>query len=222
MPPTPTNVSSGRFFSRSIPRRRIIWRSAVCASLPVCPSRSARSAAFQPPPKPKTLFGLNFPNPVGLAAGFDKNGVALPALGGARLRFRRNRHRHREGPAGKSEAADFPVSGAGSADQSAGLQQRRGGCRCGAGCGTLRRSGRWPGIPVGINIGKSKVTPIEEAADDYLYSFRLLPRVRRLRRAQREFAEHARPALACRNTTRSSNCCASFTEKTRSRANPFC
>ncbi len=38
----------------------------------------------------------------------------------------------------------------------------------------VARSGRWPGIPVGINIGKSKVTPIEEAADDYLYSFRLL------------------------------------------------
>ncbi|PYL18752.1 MAG: dihydroorotate dehydrogenase (quinone), partial [Verrucomicrobia bacterium] len=34
---------------------------------------------FQPPPKPRTLFGLNFPNPIGLAAGFDKNGVALRA-----------------------------------------------------------------------------------------------------------------------------------------------
>jgi dihydroorotate dehydrogenase len=38
----------------------------------------------------------------------------------------------------------------------------------------LRRSGRWPGIPVGINIGKSKVTPLEDAAEDYLFSFRLL------------------------------------------------
>ncbi len=35
--------------------------------------------SFQPTPKPKTLFGLNFPNPIGLAAGLDKNGVALPA-----------------------------------------------------------------------------------------------------------------------------------------------
>ena len=41
-------------------------------------------------------------------------------------------------------------------------------------CARLRESGRWPQIPVGINIGKSKVTPLEEAADDYLYSFRLL------------------------------------------------
>src|SRR5881396_2862225 len=35
---------------------------------------------FQPPPNPQTVFGLVFPNPIGLAAGFDKNGVALPAL----------------------------------------------------------------------------------------------------------------------------------------------
>src|ERR1700746_1968236 len=34
---------------------------------------------FTPPSKPKNLFGLTFPNPIGLAAGLDKNGVALPA-----------------------------------------------------------------------------------------------------------------------------------------------
>ncbi len=38
----------------------------------------------------------------------------------------------------------------------------------------LRARGRWPRIPVGINIGKSKVTPLENAAEDYLQSFRLL------------------------------------------------
>ena len=41
-------------------------------------------------------------------------------------------------------------------------------------CEKLRASGRWPAIPVGINIGKSKVTPLEDAAEDYLYSFRKL------------------------------------------------
>jgi len=33
---------------------------------------------FRPTSKPITLFGLTFPNPIGLAAGLDKNGVALP------------------------------------------------------------------------------------------------------------------------------------------------
>src|SRR4029453_14927997 len=35
--------------------------------------------SFQPPSKPKTVFGLKFQTPIGLAAGLDKNGVALPA-----------------------------------------------------------------------------------------------------------------------------------------------
>src|SRR5882724_5872553 len=34
---------------------------------------------FRPTPNPITLFGLTFPNPIGLAAGLDKNGVAVPA-----------------------------------------------------------------------------------------------------------------------------------------------
>src|SRR4029077_8340722 len=38
----------------------------------------------------------------------------------------------------------------------------------------LRDRGGWPGIPVGINIGKSRVTPIEHAVEDYLFSFRKL------------------------------------------------
>jgi dihydroorotate dehydrogenase len=33
---------------------------------------------------------------------------------------------------------------------------------------------RWPAHPVGINLGKSKITPLEEAADDYSFSFRQL------------------------------------------------
>lgn len=38
----------------------------------------------------------------------------------------------------------------------------------------LRASGRWPGIPVGLNIGKTKVTEIEKAPADYLFSFEKL------------------------------------------------
>ena len=38
-------------------------------------------------------------------------------------------------------------------------------------CGSRRR---WPAIPVGINLGKSKVTPLEEATADYLLSFERL------------------------------------------------
>lgn len=37
-----------------------------------------------------------------------------------------------------------------------------------------KRQHRWPAHPVGVNLGKSKVTPLEEAASDYEYSFRKL------------------------------------------------
>jgi len=39
---------------------------------------------------------------------------------------------------------------------------------------TWRASGRWPNHPVGINLGKSKITPLEKAAEDYANSFRVL------------------------------------------------
>ncbi len=38
----------------------------------------------------------------------------------------------------------------------------------------LRATGRWPRIPVGINLGKQKSTPLETAADDYVRSLEIL------------------------------------------------
>ena len=40
----------------------------------------------------------------------------------------------------------------------------------------LHKAGKWPKIPVGINLGKSKDTPLDGASDDYLQSFRKLGR----------------------------------------------
>jgi dihydroorotate dehydrogenase len=54
----------------------------------------------------------------------------------------------------------------------------------------LRESRRWPAIPVGINIGKSRVTPLERATDDYLYSFRLV----------RDFADYITLNVSSPNT----------------------
>jgi dihydroorotate dehydrogenase len=54
----------------------------------------------------------------------------------------------------------------------------------------LRKSERWPAVPIGINIGKSKTTPLEQATDDYLYSFRLL----------RDFADYITLNVSSPNT----------------------
>ena len=129
--------------------------------------------SFQPPSKPKTLFGLNFPNPIGLAAGLDKNGVALPAWAALGFGFIEIGTVTAKAQPGNPKPRIFRLP-----EQQA-LINRLGFNNDGADAvaqrlATLRVSGRWPAVPVGINIGKSRATPLEQAADDYLYSFRML------------------------------------------------
>ena len=72
------------------------------------------------------VLGSRFPNPVGLAAGFDKRAGAVPGLAGARLRLLRGRHDHRPRAARQPAAARLPAARRPGAHQPAGLQQRRG------------------------------------------------------------------------------------------------
>jgi dihydroorotate dehydrogenase len=128
---------------------------------------------FKPPPNPRTVFGLTFPNPVGLAAGFDKNGVAIPAWATLGFGFVEIGTVTAKAQPGNPKPRIFRYP-----EQQA-LINRLGFNNDGADVVAarlrrLRESGRWPAIPVGINIGKSKITPIENAVDDYLYSFRVL------------------------------------------------
>src|SRR5438270_1669815 len=129
--------------------------------------------SFQPPANPKNLFGLNFPNPVGLAAGLDKNGVALPvwaALGFGFIEIGTVTAKPQPGNP-KPRIFRLPAQQA--------LVNRLGFNNDGADAiadrlRRLRNDERWPAVPVGINIGKSRATSLEQAKADYLYSFRLL------------------------------------------------
>src|SRR5246500_4535763 len=128
---------------------------------------------FAPPSKPKTLFGLTFPNPIGLAAGLDKNGVALPAWAALGFGFIEIGTVTAMAQPGNPKPRIFRLP-----EQKA-LINRLGFNNDGADAISerlrkLRESGRWPAVPVGINIGKSRATPLEQATDDYLYSFRML------------------------------------------------
>jgi len=145
--------------------------------------------AFQPPPKPKVLFGLNFPNPIGLAAGLDKNGVAIPAWAALGFGFIEIGTVTAKAQPGNPKPRIFRLP-----EQQA-LINRLGFNNDGADAiaerlRRLRGSGRWPAVPVGINIGKSKATPLEQATDDYLYSFRLL----------RDFADYVTLNVSSPNT----------------------
>jgi dihydroorotate dehydrogenase len=119
--------------------------------------------------RPRTVFGVRFPGPVGLAAGMDKDGVALrgwPAFGFGFVEVGTvTRHPQPGNP--RPRLYRLPASEA--------VINRMGFNNLGAAAlaERLRRYGPLS-VPVGVSIGKSKVTPIEEAAPDYVASLRLL------------------------------------------------
>lgn len=134
---------------------------------------------FRPPLTPKRLFGLDFPSSIGLAAGLDKNAVALPAWAALGFGFIEIGTVTAKAQPGNPKPRIFRIP-----EQSA-LINRLGFNNDGADAvanrlAKLQRRGRWPEVPVGINIGKSMQTPVNEATEDYLYSFRRL----------REFADY--------------------------------
>jgi dihydroorotate dehydrogenase len=145
--------------------------------------------SFQPSSKPKTLFGLNFLNPIGLAAGLDKNGVALPAWAALGFGFIEIGTVTAKAQPGNPKPRVFRLP-----EQQA-LINRLGFNNDGADAiaqrlAALRESGPWPAVPVGINIGKSRATPLEHATADYLHSFRML----------RDFADYITLNISSPNT----------------------
>src|SRR5262245_58343187 len=144
---------------------------------------------FAPPSKPKTLFGLNFPNPIGLAAGLDKNGVALPAWAALGFGFIEIGTVTAMAQSGNPKPRIFRLPAQQAVINRLGFNNE-GADAIAKRLGGLRATGRWPIVPVGINIGKSRTTPLEHAADDYLYSLRLL----------RDFADYITLNVSSPNT----------------------
>jgi dihydroorotate dehydrogenase len=125
------------------------------------------------PELPINLFGVRFPNPVGLAAGMDKLGEAVPAwaalgfgfseLGGVTWRAQPGNPQPRVFRAIREEAIVNRMGFNNDGAVALAEQLER-----------WHASGRWPRHPVGINLGKSRITPLNEAAEDYANSFRTL------------------------------------------------
>lgn len=121
---------------------------------------------------PVRLFGLEFPNRVGVAAGFDKNGVAwraLLALGFGHVEVGTVTRLAQEGNP-RPRLFRFPEYGA--------VINRMGFNNDGATAVAAHLAGLPPPgarpAPVGINLGKSRAASIDEAVGDYLGSFRVL------------------------------------------------
>ncbi|MGI2905111.1 quinone-dependent dihydroorotate dehydrogenase [Tolypothrix sp. VBCCA 56010] len=119
----------------------------------------------------QTLFGLNFPNPLGLAAGFDKDGVASAIWSSLGFGFAElgtvTYHPQPGNP--RPRLFRLPLD-------KAALNRMGFNNNGAAAIAKLLAESQQNliSIPIGVNLGKSKVTPLEEAAIDYLNSFRLL------------------------------------------------
>ena len=122
------------------------------------------------PPLPVELFGLKFPNPVGLAAGMDKFATAVSVwekmgfgfceLGGVTQHAQAGNPPPRMFRAVDAEAI---INRMGFNNPGADIFARK--------LAVWKQAKRWPRHPVGINLGKSKITPLEAAAADYAHSF---------------------------------------------------
>lgn len=117
------------------------------------------------------LWGNCFPNPVGLAAGFDKDGVAASIWSSLGFGFAELGTVTWQAQPGNPRPRLFRLP------QDKAALNRMGFNNDGAATMAQRlaaQAKKAQQIPIGINLGKSKVTPLEEAAEDYLASFRLL------------------------------------------------
>jgi dihydroorotate dehydrogenase len=150
---------------------RIALRNMRMSSWPGL--RSLIRAAYRSSPVPSKLWGIDFDNPVGLAAGMDKKGEAIhcwenigfgwieiggityhPQDGNPKPRmFRSVRHRALINRMG--------LNNLGSEEMERHLA-------------SLKSRNRWSKVPVCINIGKSKNTPNEDAEQDYAGTFERL------------------------------------------------
>jgi dihydroorotate dehydrogenase len=128
----------------------------------------ARWLAPRDPVLASTVFGVRFPGPLGLAAGFDKDGTGLNTWGALGFGYAEVGTVTAQAQSGNPPPRMFRLP-----DDRA-LLNRMGFNNHGAGALALRLARHIPDVPIGVNIGKTKITPPEHAAGEYAESARLL------------------------------------------------
>lgn len=118
----------------------------------------------------RSFLGLDFKNPIGLAAGFDKDGKYYHAMSALGFGFIEVGTVTPKGQGGNPQPRLFRLP------QDEGLINRMGFNNDGveALVERLKKKGKPEGVVIGGNIGKNKVTPNENAVDDYVICFEAL------------------------------------------------
>ena len=131
------------------------------------------SAFYGAAPLPVKLFGLEFPNPVGVAAGMDKFAQAVPIWPSLGFGFSELGGVTWQAQPGNPAPRLFRAIKVQAVINSMGFNND-GAVAMAEALSEWRQAGLWPRHPVGINLGKSKSTPLNQAAGDYANSFRAL------------------------------------------------
>ncbi len=140
----------------------------ILMKIPGIPQISRRIFMVKKPGLERELFGLKFKNPVGLAAGFDKNAVLFDELGNYGFGFVEVGTVTPKPQAGNPKKRIFRLR------EDEALVNRMGFNNDGADAIVERLRKRKTDIIIGGNIGKNKLTPNENAIDDYMICFEKL------------------------------------------------
>jgi dihydroorotate dehydrogenase len=132
------------------------------ARVPSTARRLLRERSISDPRLATSVWGIDFANPLGLAAGFDKAGAAFNALGALGFGFVEIGTVTAHAQPGNPKPRLFRLPG----DEA--LLNRMGFNNPGAEAVARKLAGSPIETVLGINVGKSKVTPLERAVDDYL------------------------------------------------------
>ncbi len=158
-----------------IPPERIhrIISATIVATMrvPALRALSARVLARHDPILRQQVFGVDFPAPLGLAAGFDKSATAVNAWGQLGFGYAEIGTITGRAQPGNPAPRLFRLP------RDRALINRMGFNNPGAEVAADHLRAARPGpvrVPIGANIGKTKVVPVDEAVDDYRLSARLL------------------------------------------------
>lgn len=145
-----------------------LMSTALTATAAVTPVRDAlrRTLVVDDPVLSQTIAGIAFPRPLGLAAGFDKNATEVDVWGPLGFGYSEVGTVTAVAQPGNPTPRLFRLSRDGA------LLNRMGFNNDGARSAITRLSRRCEPEPVGLNLGKTKMTPSERAAADYFESAR--------------------------------------------------
>lgn len=152
--------------AESIHERTLAALSLLGALTPL--ARMARRLALAPGGE-RELLGMHFPSPLGLAAGMDKNGVAINGWAAFGFGFIELGTVTWQPQPGNERPRLFRLT------KHSAIINRMGFNNAGAQALATRLARQsWRPFPIGVSLGKSKSTPLEQANEDYVKSFRAL------------------------------------------------